>query len=355
MSHIFKLFFLKATILLFALTNAIANSNVSQAWTYGAYGTPTVFKVKPLSMELCESFDVSTGICNGANDVTFTPNVTEDNGRCDLAGVAPGAVACTAAGTNGIPKNVTFNYMKATISRTMWLTGSVEPKDANGDTIQWQNNSNYNGNLSQCVTSSSNTNTNGSSAPLGATTGTPSEQAIYFMNGPGNDDYSGNASTSSWSEARGNSQDNPQATPDWNAGCGSNDFTTFQELEFVSVTPLDSAGYDSATTSSCGDYSYYNDYSGVWQEDGTGNEITRQIIWQSGLSSSDEGLVMIYKLTSPYTRTSDTPPTLRMAFDVTGGLRAQFAQYTADEDPSPGTEFCTIDVGRPSVTITISD
>ena len=61
MSHIFKLFLLKVTILLFALTNAIANSNVSQAWTYGAYGTPTVFKVKPLSMELCESFDVSTG------------------------------------------------------------------------------------------------------------------------------------------------------------------------------------------------------------------------------------------------------------------------------------------------------
>ena len=64
---------------------------------------------------------------------------------------------------------------------------------------------------------------------------------------------------------------------------------------------------------------------------------------------------MIYKLTSPYTRTSDTPPTLRMAFDVTGGLRAQFVQYTADEDPSPGTEFCTITPNRPSVTITISD
>ena len=97
-NYVIKLLIIKITILMFAFANAIANTNVSGAWTYGAYGTPTVFKVKPLSMQLCESFDVSTGICNGENDVTFTPNVADDNGRCDLAGVAPGAVACTAAG-----------------------------------------------------------------------------------------------------------------------------------------------------------------------------------------------------------------------------------------------------------------
>ena len=88
--------------------------------------------------------------------------------------------------------------------------------------------------------------------------------------------------------------------------------------------------------------------------DGT-EEVTRQQIWQSGLEASDDGLIMIYKLTEPFTRTLDRVPTLKMAFDVTNAIRAQFSQYTADEDPAPGTEFCTLDVGRPGVSISIFD
>ena len=79
-----------------------------------------MFKVKHISMKLCESFDVTTGLCNGSNDVEFSPNVATDNGRCDLAGVAPGAVACSETMKN-IPKNVTFNFMRVVISRWMWL------------------------------------------------------------------------------------------------------------------------------------------------------------------------------------------------------------------------------------------
>ena len=139
---------------LFSQINAYSNNNVNGKWTLGAYATPSVFKVKPISMKLCESFDVTTGLCNGSNDVEFSPNVATDNGRCDLAGVAPGAVACSATGASNIPKNVTFNFMRVVISRTMWLTGTVTPVDANGGTIDWGSGGDYDGNLQSCVTSS---------------------------------------------------------------------------------------------------------------------------------------------------------------------------------------------------------
>ena len=336
-----------------------ANNNVNGKWTLGAYATPSVFKVKPLSMKLCESFDVTTGLCNGANDVEFSPNVVSDNGRCDIAGVAPGAVACSATGANTIPKNVTFNFMRVVISRTMWLTGTVTPVDVNGGTIDWGSGGDYDGNLQSCVTSSALTNTNGTSAPVGVAVSsgsqTPTEQAMFFLNGPGNDTFQGNANSDSWAESRGNSLEDPAATPDWNAACGSSDFSSLANLYWANVTPLDNAGYTKTTSSSCGNYSYYNDYSSTWLNFDTRVEEVRQQIWQGGLEASDEGLVMVYKLTEPFTRTLDRTPTLKMAFDVTNSIRAQFSQYVADEDPAPGTEFCTLDVGRPSVSITVTD
>ena len=351
---------LPVTLIFLSISSYLqANNNVSGNWTLGAYATPSVFKVKPISMKLCESFDVTTGLCNGSNDVEFSPNVATDNGRCDIAGVAPGAVACSATGANNIPKNVTFNFMRVEISRTMWLTGTVTPEDANGGTIAWGNGDDYDGNIQSCVTSNALTNTNGNSAPIGVavTSGsqTPTEQAMFFLNGPGNDTFQGNASSDSWAESRGNSLEDPAATPDWIAACGSSDFSSLVNLYWADVTPLDNAGYTKTTSSSCGNYSYYNDYSSTWLDFDTGVETVRQQIWQGGLESSDEALAMVYKLTEPFTRTLDRTPTLKMAFDVTNSIRAQFSQFVADEDPAPGTEFCTLDVGRPSVSITVTD
>jgi hypothetical protein len=357
-----KLFQICLSIILIFFSTSFyshANNNVTGKWTQGAYATPSVFKVKPLSMKLCESFDVTTGNCNGSNDVEFSPNVVTDNGRCDLAGVAPGAVACSATGANNIPKNVTFNFMRVVISRTMWLTGTVTPLDASGGTIDWNGGGDYDGNLLSCVTSSELTNTNGNSAPIGVAVSsgsqTPTEQAIYFLNGPGNDTFQGNANADSWSESRGNSLENPNATPDWNAACVSGDFSSFSNLYWANVAPLDNSGYSKTTSSSCEDYTYYNDYSTTWLNFDTNVEEESQQIWQGGIEASDEGFVMVYKLTEPFTRTLDRTPTLRMAFDVTNSIRAQFSQYVADEDPSPGTEFCTLDVGRPTVSITVTD
>ena len=354
------LIFLPITLIFLSISSYLqANNNVSGNWTLGAYATPSVFKVKPISMKLCESFDVTTGLCNGSNDVEFSPNVATDNGRCDIAGVAPGAVACSATGANNIPKNVTFNFMRVEISRTMWLTGTVTPEDANGGTIAWGNGDDYDGNIQSCVTSSALTNTNGNSAPIGVavTSGsqTPTEQAMFFLNGPGNDTFQGNASSDSWAESRGNSLEDPAATPDWIAACGSSDFSSLVNLYWADVTPLDNAGYTKTTSSSCGNYSYYNDYSSTWLDFDTGVETVSQQIWQGGLEPSDEALAMVYKLTESFTRTLDRTPTLKMAFDVTNSIRAQFSQFIADEDPAPGTEFCTLDVGRPSVSITVTD
>ena len=354
------LIFLPVTLIFLSISSYLqANNNVSGNWTLGAYATPSVFKVKPISMKLCESFDVTTGLCNGSNDVEFSPNVATDNGRCDIAGVAPGAVACSATGANNIPKNVTFNFMRVEISRTMWLTGTVTPEDANGGTIAWGNGDDYDGNIQSCVTSSALTNTNGNSAPIGVavTSGsqTPTEQAMFFLNGPGNDTFQGNASSDSWAESRGNSLEDPAATPDWIAACGSSDFSSLANLYWADITPLDNAGYTKTTSSSCGNYSYYNDYSSTWLDFDTGVEIVSQQIWQGGLEPSDEALAMVYKLTESFTRTLDRTPTLKMAFDVTNSIRAQFSQFVADEDPAPGTEFCTLDVGRPSVSITVTD
>ena len=119
--------------------------------------------------------------------------------------------------------------------------------DANGGTIDWGSGGDYDGNLMSCVTSSELTNTNGNSAPVGVAVSsgsqTPTEQAMYFLNGPGNDTFQGNANADSWSESRGNSLEDPAATPDFNAACGSSDFSSFANLYWANVAPLDNAGY----------------------------------------------------------------------------------------------------------------
>tara|TARA_B100000965_G_C19544676_1_gene737197 strand:- start:24 stop:1058 length:1035 start_codon:yes stop_codon:yes gene_type:complete len=327
-----------------SISSSIALTNVTQKWTNSAFGTPTVFKVKPINMTLCESFNLSTGDCTGANDVLFTPTISND-GICDIAAAEPGAIACSASGTGDIPKNVTFNYMRVLLDRTMWITGSVS---ASG--VEWQAGSGggaYDGSISSCVTSSSNENTNGTSAPEGATTGTASEQPIYFVNAPGNDTETGNASNSSWATARGN--DGTQACEvNWNAVGQGNFASLAAPCAWIAIDSLDDAGYTSISNTSNGEYNYYTDYSGTWSS-GESDKI-----WQGGLTAASEGFVMIYKLSAPYTRTSDIDPLLKMSFDVTNALRSQFAKFDADENAS-STEFCSIDVGNPTVTITITD
>ena len=321
-----------------------ANNNVQSQWSKRALATPTVFKVKPNAMELCASFDFTTGICNGLNEYAFSPNRAEDNGRCDIAGASPGSIACSVGSTEGIPIGVTYNYMKVSISRTMWFSGTIPTTG-----LEWQDNSNYDGSLTNCSTSSSLTNIGGSGVANGVDAGVATTQAIYFLNAPGNDNFQGNGNSDSWATARGNSTE--FCNIDWNA-VNLGNLTSLANCEFVTISALNEAGYTSASKTGDGNYGYTMDYSTTWSTNGV--ETPSSVIWQGSLSSSDENLVMIYKLDSPYTRTSDIAPTLRMSFDVTDALKAQFLKYTANED-ADGTEFCTLDVGKPGVTISIQD
>ena len=77
-------------------------------------------------------------------------------------------------------------------------------------------------------------------------------------------------------------------------------------------------------------------------------------IWQSDLVESDTSMVLIYKLTSPYARSSaDIFPTIKMSFDVTDALDADFIK--SEEAGKDDVKTCTLYVGNPGVTISITD
>ena len=86
------------------------------------YGTPTVMSFDMQSMQLCESVSPSTGACVGDNTYTFTKTMT---GRCDIAATETANTnACVFSDTTaGITKNITYNYIRASMTRDVWLKG----------------------------------------------------------------------------------------------------------------------------------------------------------------------------------------------------------------------------------------
>ena len=90
-------------------------------------GDPDIFKVKPISMQLCEDWNRSTGVCEGDNTYTIVKTMTADDGRCDIAGATQNAIACTFGSFDSpvLPSAVTYPYIRVELSRTMWLRGSV--------------------------------------------------------------------------------------------------------------------------------------------------------------------------------------------------------------------------------------
>ena len=317
-------------IYIFQGTNAYAIENVSWYWTGSMYGTPTVYEVNPTEFKFCETFDVTTGLCTGDNDYTFVKTMSTPN--CNIAAAAAGEIACQYGDTGGATPGVTYNFAWMRLSRTMSLAGSVTNTD-----------SSYPGEMTTCVTSSARTNTNGTGPATGASSGVPSTQNIYFLNGVGNDTYQGNASSTVGS-ARGNSLDY----------CDNNDAELRPNCIWTNISILDDAGYVATSSSNVGlgggQYGYTTDFSAPW---GNGES---DKIWQEGLTSSDTDFILIYKLTTPYTIKKGIDPLVKMTFDVTGSLRSQFSRYlNSDESPPVATEFCTLDVGNPSVTFTVSD
>ena len=167
-----KKYLIISTILVLISSLSFAGTS----WDYNQSGTPTVFKVKPIQMWLCENYNLTTGVCTGDNVHNIQSTVTADNGRCDIA-AAPGtgAVACNMGSTASVPKGITYNYVRMELDRTMWLSGTVTNSGSNAD-------------LASCHTDSSNVAASGY-ADEGSTGGTASTQALRFMSGPGNEDF----------------------------------------------------------------------------------------------------------------------------------------------------------------------
>ena len=302
--------------IILVLTSSLSFAGTN--WDSNQSGTPTSFKVKPIQMWLCESYNLTTGVCTGDNIHNVQSTVTNDNGRCDIAAVSgAGAVACTMGSTATIPKNVAYNYMRMELDRTMSLTGTVTNTGSNAD-------------LASCHTDSSNVSASGY-VDQGSTGGTPSSQGLRFMSGPGNEDFQGNAAVGT-----GNT-----TTTKWQscydsggAGC------SWSSIKFIE----DNGGtaFDGSNDGS-NDYSQMNDYS---------TTASGGPVWQQGLANADTTMFMIYRLTTPYTRTLDTNPTIEMSFDVTDALDANFIKSTEGSDVVSG---CTLYVGNPGVTVTFSD
>ena len=77
-------------------------------------------------------------------------------------------------------------------------------------------------------------------------------------------------------------------------------------------------------------------------------------IWQSDLEEDDTQMVLIYLLSSPYTRSSsDIFPTIKMSFDVTDALDSDFVKST--EAGKDDVKTCTLYVGSPGVNISVTD
>ena len=306
--------------LIFISNSALAISNMSGYFSNNSKTTPTVFEVKPLGMKFCESFDLSTGACNGANDYTFAKTYTANGGWCDIAAAATGTTACNFGPTSGMTAGATYNYVWMELDRSFRMTGVVANSDSDI-------------NYDYCATSSSNVNTDGT-PNLGSNSATASKQSIYFINGVGNN-------------TTGSIYNNSSTTGSTIMSC---DTETGDRCVFNEHKELKAAGYD--TVPSGTHYSYSTDYGCAWCAEAGGES---DKIWQSELISSDTSFTIIYKMDA-YTVKSGINPIVEMSFGVANGLEAQFSKFiNSDESPPVVTNSCTLSVGNPTVTIAVSD
>ena len=306
----------------FISNSAFAITSFSGYFSSSSKATPTVFEVKPISMKFCESFNLSTGACNGTNDFTFTKTYTANDGWCDIAAAATGTTACEFGPTSGMTVGATYNYVWMELDRSFRMTGVVANSDSNI-------------NYDYCATSSSNVNTDGT-PNLGSNAATASKQSIYFINGVGND-----TSGSSYNNSSTTGSTSQSCNPNTGSGCVFNEHKELKE-----------AGYQTVPAKNPPDYTYSTDYGCTWCE-AAGGESDK--IWQSELTSSDTSFTLIYKMDA-YTVKSGINPIVEMSFNVANGLEAQFSKFTNnDESPAVVTNSCTLNVGNPVVTITVSD
>ena len=303
-------------------------------------GNPDIFKVNPISMQICEDWDRSTGACVGDNTYTITKTMTADNGRCDIAGATQNAIACTFGKFDSrLPSGVTYTYIRAELSRTMWLRGTVTNSTSPSST-----------GVAQCHTDGSNTQANYSQNAEGniASDFTPTLQAFTFVNGPGNEANIA-AGLDNGTKTTANSNETYQMNI-----CGAD--ASAQACSWNSLPSLVAQGaqhfigssngsqVNGVGTSTWGSHDYY--MSAPYY-------VSPEHIWMSDLEEADTSFILMYVLATPYTTKAGIIPTLKMSFSVEDALDANFIKSEVSGQDDVTT--CSLYVGRPGVSMLLYD
>ena len=303
-------------------------------------GDPDIFKVKPISMQLCEDWNRSTGVCEGDNTYTIVKTMTADDGRCDIAGATQNAIACTFGSFDSpvLPSAVTYPYIRVELSRTMWLRGSVTNTNSPSST-----------GVSICHTDGTKTQANNSQNAEGnsASDFTPTLQALTFVNGAGNEATVA-AGTDNGSKTTANT-DTSYATT-----CVSD--ASAQGCSWNSLPSLVAQGADHFIGGSNG-----SQVSGVgtstWASKdyymSAGYFTSTEHIWMSDVEEADTSMILMYVLATPYTTKAGTTPTLKMSFSVEDALDVDF--FKSEVGGKDDVLGCTVYVGSPGVSILLYD
>ena len=303
-------------------------------------GNPDVFKVKPISMQLCEDWTRSTGACSGDNIYTITKTMTADDGRCDIAGATANAIACTFGTFDSpvLPSGVTYPYIRVELSRTMWLRGTVTNTNSPSST-----------GLSVCHTDGSNTQANNSQNAEGNVTVdfTPTLQSLTFVNGPGNE------ATIAAGADNGNKTTANTDTSYTNTCIGD---ASAQACSFNTLPSLIAQGAQHFIGATNGSQT-----SGVGTADWNSRDYfmsapyyaSTEHIWMSDLEAADTSLILMYVLATPYTTKAGITPTLKMSFSVEDALDVDF--FKSEVGGKDDVLGCTVYVGSPGVSMSLYD
>ena len=304
-------------------------------------GNPDMFKVKPISMQLCEDWTRSTGACSGDNIYTITKTMTADDGRCDIAGATANAIACTFGTFESpvLPSGVTYPYIRVELSRTMWLRGTVTNTNSPSST-----------GVSVCHTDGSNTQANNSQNAEGNITAnfTPTLQALTFVNGPGNEATIA-AGVDNGTKTTANTDTSYISTTCFNdASAQACSFNTMPSL--VAQEAQHFMGFSNGTQ-----------VSGVGTADFNSRDYwmtapyyaSTEHIWMSDVEEADTSLILMYVLASPYTTKAGITPTLKMSFSVEDALDADFVKSEVGGKDDVLT--CSVYVGSPGVSMLLYD
>ena len=269
-------------------------------------GDVTKYAITMTSAKICQDYNLTTGACSGTKDFT----VGTESKTCDIASVAANNDVCTYGSLSGMEIGETYNYIRVSIARNMTLTATLTPTASDTDVV-----GNTNADCTGFTIRTESDNTNAKNKPPEGVTeanasANPAEsQVVTFVNAQGND----------------------------TSGCTTACIPTVKDQR---VEDCD------ATTHTAASDSYYT-YSTRYCTPSTA-------LWMGELTNSKNDLVLIYKLSSPYT-VGITTPKLQMKFDTQDTYQAYYDAAHAPNSHNGASGFSMIFPGEPLVSFTLID